>query len=185
MHIDELMPERRAVIVGFCAVSSTTMTGCLNAVSSGLGEEGISLSEEKRAIVDRYEKAIEDFNTGTNGWNNGIALFNDSEYREAVDEFETAIERLDEASSEFTEAEQECLSIGENDAARLCADAAERSALMTDASTAGRNAAQAAVEDEGASTINDQIRTAQNKKEEATKIELREPSVLATNLTGE
>jgi len=179
------MPNRRAVLASTAAAVSTTLAGCLNAVSGGLGEEGVSLSGQKREIIETYSDGIDESNAGTTAWNNGIPLLNDEEYGDAVDQFESAVEHFEEAKGIFSEARQGASDIEEEDGARLIADAVERMRLMIEAASAALDAAQAGVNGEDRSTINEHIKTAQAKEEEATSIELRETDVVAAALGNE
>jgi len=179
------MPNRRALLASTTVSVSVALAGCLNAVTGGLGEEGVSLSAQKRDILEVYERGIEESNAGSTAWNSGISLFNDQTYTDAINEFESAVEHFDEAEGLFSEAEQTANGIDETNVARLCADAVKRMGLMIEASNAGQKAAEAGADDESKSSINDHISTAQEKSEEATSIELRTTDVIAATLSDE
>lgn len=158
------------------------MTGCLNSVSGGLDTGQGSSTSEKSEIAEIYTAALEGYNEGVRAWERGISAFDSSDYSTAVTLTGDAIEQFEAAQESFTEAEEMALTIAEDDVAEMCQEAAERAGLMVEAARAGQNAARAAADGEDADTINEHVKTSQERREEASQLQVRNTDVVESAL---
>lgn len=144
------MVHRRVVLTGVSSVVVSALAGCSTSVLGEFGDGDATLSKRKQDIIQTYSDGVSESNSGTEAWNAGISLFNDSEYSDAVGEFESAVEHFETAQQLFSEAEAKALDIDQDESARLCADANERSGLLAEAAGVAREAAQAGASGEEA-----------------------------------
>lgn len=177
------MIQRRTVLASLSAITVWFVPGCLSPITGRFGSDRPNLSDKNKEIIGIYEDGIDESNTGTEAWGSGITAFNESEYRQAVEDFDDAVTHFEGAKGLFAEARNMAREIGEDAAAQLCADAVEHAGLMVDAANAARDGAQAAENGESASKINDHIEKARELEEEGSDIEIKDPNVLATELT--
>jgi len=166
------------------ALTASLFAGCLNSVQSGFGTDSASLTDEQRAVAELYASGVDEFNAGAEAWNRSTEAFNESEHETALTRSNEAIERFETAQGSFSEAGEKALTIGADDAAGICEDAAERAGLMLEAARAGRKGAQAAADGEDASTINEHIQTSQQRREEASQFEIPDTETFQSTLGG-
>jgi hypothetical protein len=153
------MSQRRRFLAGLSAISVSLGSGCLSSVTDQFGAIPGSTRSDRGEIARTYTDVLEVYNSGIGAQERSTSAFDDAEYGTAATKTREAIERFETAQESFTGAEEKARTIGEDDAAEICQNAAERVRLMGEAARAGRKAVQTAADGKDAVTVNEHVNT--------------------------
>lgn len=169
------------MLTSIATICVCTLTGCLDTISGGEGgiSGGSGLDDDRREIVQRYEKAVVARNDAVRARDGGINDFNNEEYDDAVGSIETALAEFEEGQSGFANAADLATELAEEEAASICEASAQETAIQVDATEAALAAATAAEEGADASTINGHVEEFQEVEAQADALTVEDTEVLA------